>query len=39
MSVKAVPKLIVNPDDELFADNEALINFVTQDQAKNDETT
>ncbi|MCV0097158.1 hypothetical protein ACM7OZ_26780 [Pseudomonas aeruginosa] len=38
MSAKAVPKLIVNPDDELFAANEALINSASQNQATNDET-
>lgn len=38
MSAKAVPKLIVNPDDELFTANEALINSASQNQATNDET-
>ncbi|WP_161563933.1 hypothetical protein [Pseudomonas aeruginosa] len=39
MSAKAVPQLIVNPDGELFAANEALINSASQNQATNDETT
>lgn len=39
MSAKAVPQLIVNPDDELFTANEALINSASQNQATNDETT
>ncbi|WP_315809318.1 hypothetical protein [Pseudomonas sp. C9-3] len=39
MSAKAVPHLIVNPDDELFSANEGLINSASQSQATNDETT
>ncbi|HBO4449831.1 TPA: hypothetical protein L4U50_004448 [Pseudomonas aeruginosa] len=39
MSAKAVPHLIVNPDDELFTANEGLINSAPQSQATNDETT